>query len=70
MKGRDEPMHTFVAKKYKPEQQKDENTCWVSWYPPDYSAKKEGEEVVSIQEGHKMCSACIQGATQPGLRTR
>ena len=43
MKGGDESIDKFVPKKYKPEHQKDETSCWVRVYSPDYSAKKEGE---------------------------
>ena len=55
--------HTNVFTKRKAEQQKDETSCWVRVCPPDYSAKKEGEGVMSLQEDCNMCSAFIQGAT-------
>ena len=34
--------YTNLFTKDKTEQQKDERSCWVRVFPPDYSAKKEG----------------------------
>ena len=46
----------MCSPKDKAEQQKDETSCWVRLCPPDYSAKKEGEGVMSPAGGLLRCA--------------